>query len=190
MNRADLIETLAQHLNGDRGEAAEVLDTPLQTITYEIAAGGKVAVAGFGSFETVARPARVIKDPRTGRSRRVKARPVTHCRPAVELRDYASGVKNRHRRRSASRLAAPRTLLPAGCSVTPRPKNLLITSPTSTHVSLPATSSLTRLEVHRRSNSRPLRLNSPRFPGQRATSQPDSPQSQAHADVALGHNAT
>ncbi len=93
MNKADLVEALAKHFDGDRTEAARALDAVLEIVTYEIAAGGRVAVAGFGTFETVTRPPRVTRDPRTGRQRRAKATPVPQFRAAAELRAYASGAK-------------------------------------------------------------------------------------------------
>ena len=47
-------------------QAAHAVDAVLGEITAALAAGEKVTLVGFGSFEAVARPARTARNPRTG----------------------------------------------------------------------------------------------------------------------------
>ena len=68
MNRAKLVEAMAAEYNGNKTEAAKALDAVVRSISYELAAGGKVAIAGFGIFEAVTRPPRIVRDPDTGSS--------------------------------------------------------------------------------------------------------------------------
>lgn len=66
MNRAELVEVLAAEYGGNKAEASKALDGVVKAISYELAAGGNVSIAGFGSFEAVARPPRIVRDPETG----------------------------------------------------------------------------------------------------------------------------
>ena len=72
MNKAELIERLAQKtgLSGkDARTAVEgIFDTDPNSglIPEELAAGGKVTISGFGTFEARTRQARQGRNPRTG----------------------------------------------------------------------------------------------------------------------------
>lgn len=93
MNKAQLVAVLATHFGDDKVEAAQALDAVLQTVTYCTAMGERVTITGFGTFEKVVRPARMVRDPRTGKNRRVRASAVPQFRAGAELKDYVSGVK-------------------------------------------------------------------------------------------------
>lgn len=93
MNKAELVEVLSAEYDGNKAEAAKALDAVLRSITYQLATGGNVALAGFGIFEAVARPARTVRDPETGRQRRIKSPATPHFRAGAELKAYTSGVK-------------------------------------------------------------------------------------------------
>ena len=67
MNKAELIEALSAHYDGNKTEAAKALNAVVQTITYKTAAGEKVSITGFGVFEKVHRSARMVRNPRTVR---------------------------------------------------------------------------------------------------------------------------
>lgn len=105
VNKAQLVEALAAHFDGNKIEAAKALDAVVQTITYSTALGERVTITGFGTFEKVLRPARMVRDPRTGERRRVKASAVPQFRPGAELKEYVSGTKKVPR--SARKKAAP-----------------------------------------------------------------------------------
>lgn len=93
MNRAELIEAMAAEYEGNKAEAARALDAVVRSISYELAAGGKVAIAGFGTFEATTRPPRTVRDPETGKQRRIKSPATPHFRAGAELKAYTSGVK-------------------------------------------------------------------------------------------------
>jgi DNA-binding protein HU-beta len=93
VNKAELIEALAQHYDGSRTEATKALNAVVQTITYSAAAGEKVAITGFGVFEKVDRPARMVRNPRTGERKEAAATSVPRFRAGTELKAYVSGER-------------------------------------------------------------------------------------------------
>jgi DNA-binding protein HU-beta len=93
VNKAELIEALAQHYDGSKVEATKALNAVVQTITYSAAAGEKVAITGFGVFEKVDRPARMVRNPRTGERKEAAATSVPRFRPGTELKAYVSGQR-------------------------------------------------------------------------------------------------
>ncbi|HKF87976.1 MAG TPA: HU family DNA-binding protein, partial [Propionibacteriaceae bacterium] len=73
MNKAQLIEALADHYDGNKTQAGKALNAVVETITRQTAAGEKVSITGFGVFEKVHRAARMVRNPRTGERKRAKA---------------------------------------------------------------------------------------------------------------------
>ncbi|MDN5725757.1 MAG: HU family DNA-binding protein [Propionibacteriales bacterium] len=93
MNKAELIEKLSAHYEGNKAEAARALNAVTETITHQTAAGEKVAITGFGVFEKVHRASRMVRNPRTGERKRAKATWVPRFRAGSELKAFASGEK-------------------------------------------------------------------------------------------------
>ena len=93
MNKSQLIEALAARYEGNRKAAREALENVLDTITREVAKGEKVAITGFGSFEKRIRPARTVRNPRTGEKIKAKKTAVPKFNPGAELKAVVSGAK-------------------------------------------------------------------------------------------------
>ncbi len=93
VNRKQLIEALSAHYEGNRRQAAQALDAVVETITREVARGEKVAITGFGAFEKAVRPARMVRNPRTGERTHAEETSVPRFRPGSQLRDVVSGAK-------------------------------------------------------------------------------------------------
>ena len=93
MNKAELIEALSAHYDGNKAEASRALNAVVQTITYQTASGQKVSITGFGVFEKVPRAARMVRNPRTGERKRAKATAVPRFRAGSDLKAYVSGAK-------------------------------------------------------------------------------------------------
>lgn len=92
MNKAEFIEVLAaNHFDGNKTEAARALNAVTQTITYEVASGGKVTITGFGVFEKIDRPARTVRNPRTGERKKAEALSLPRFRPGTNLKAYVAG---------------------------------------------------------------------------------------------------
>ncbi len=92
MNKAQLVEAVAEQLGG-RKAAAEAVDAVLDTIVRAVTAGDRVSVTGFGTFEKVDRSARFARNPQTGERVKVKKTAVPRFRPGQGFKDLVSGSK-------------------------------------------------------------------------------------------------
>ncbi|HWL99527.1 MAG TPA: HU family DNA-binding protein [Nocardioidaceae bacterium] len=93
MNKTQLIEALSAHFDGNRRAAAHALESVVDTVMREVAKGEKVAITGFGAFEKAIRPARMVRNPRTGERTRAKKTAVPKFRAGSELKAVVSGAK-------------------------------------------------------------------------------------------------
>jgi len=93
VNKSQFIERLAAQFDGNRKAASEALDAVLDTIAREVARGEKVAITGFGAFEKALRPARMVRNPRTGERVRAKKTSVPRFRAGAELKAVVSGAR-------------------------------------------------------------------------------------------------
>ncbi|MPZ60119.1 MAG: HU family DNA-binding protein [Propionibacteriales bacterium] len=93
MNKNQLIEAISAHYDGNRRQAAHALESVFDTIIREVNKGEKVAVTGFGAFEKVVRPSRMVRNPRTGERKRAKKTAVPRFRPGSELKQVLAGVR-------------------------------------------------------------------------------------------------
>ena len=93
VNKTQLIEALSAHFDGNRRAAAHALESVVDTVMREVAKGEKVAITGFGAFEKAIRPARMVRNPRTGERTRAKKTAVPKFRAGSELKAVVSGAK-------------------------------------------------------------------------------------------------
>ena len=93
MNKAELIEELADRLDGNRRAAGHALESILDVIQRTLVNGEKVVITGFGSFEAVARGARTARNPRTGETVKVKKTTVPKFKAGADLKAVVSGAK-------------------------------------------------------------------------------------------------
>ena len=66
MNKAELIELIANKTETSKRQSEECIDLLVNAITKSVAKGEKVTLVGFGTFERRDRIARKGRDPRTG----------------------------------------------------------------------------------------------------------------------------
>ena len=66
MNKAQLVEFVANKTGSSKRQSEECLDIVVSAITKSVAKGEKVTLVGFGTFERRDRRARKGRDPRTG----------------------------------------------------------------------------------------------------------------------------
>lgn len=93
MNKQELVAAAAKRLGMTKAKAAQVTELffgPAGIITTELKRGGKIAITGFGSFETRKRAAREWRDPRTGKAINIKASSVPAFRASRTLRDLVN----------------------------------------------------------------------------------------------------
>jgi DNA-binding protein HU-beta len=93
VNKAELIDTVAERLGGSKREANDVVEVVLDSITRAVAKGDRVALTGFGTFEKVDRPARYARNPRTGERVRVKKTSVPKFKAGADFKGVVSGAK-------------------------------------------------------------------------------------------------
>ena len=66
MNKTELVAAVAAKTKLTKKDAEKAVSAVIETLTETLAAGQKVQLVGFGTFETREREARIAKNPRTG----------------------------------------------------------------------------------------------------------------------------
>ena len=73
MNKAELIEAVANAADLSKASAARALDAALDSIEKALKKGDAVTLVGFGTFMVRKRAARIGRNPRTGETIKIKA---------------------------------------------------------------------------------------------------------------------
>ena len=73
MNKAELIDAVAEDAEIKKSEAARALDSAIENITNALKGGDSVTLVGFGTFTVRRREARMGRNPRTGEAIQIKA---------------------------------------------------------------------------------------------------------------------
>jgi DNA-binding protein HU-beta len=87
MNKADLIDKMANNADITKTAAATALDSLLDGITATLQQGGKVTLVGFGSFSVSHRKARTGRNPQTGATIQIGAKNVPKFTAGKALKD-------------------------------------------------------------------------------------------------------
>ena len=94
MNKSEMARKLAARSGLTQSQSADVLDavfSPVNgVIADELAAGGKVSIGGFGTFEARERAARAGRNPRTGAAITIAAKRYPAFKAAKGLKDTVS----------------------------------------------------------------------------------------------------
>jgi len=88
MIRSELVQKLCNnfpHLT--QREVENVVSAIFDSITEQLAEGGRVELRGFGAFSSRQRDARVGRNPRTGEAVDVNAKRVPYFKPGKEMRE-------------------------------------------------------------------------------------------------------
>ena len=72
-------------------EIGEIFDTIIDAIKENVAAGEKVSIPKFGTFESKERAARIARNPITGESIEVPACKVCKFKPATDFKNMVKG---------------------------------------------------------------------------------------------------
>ncbi len=73
MNKTELVAAIAEKAGVTKDAAKKMVDAFQDVIVEELAAGGSVALVGFGTFETSERPARTGRNPLNGETIEIEA---------------------------------------------------------------------------------------------------------------------
>ncbi|NUS45087.1 MAG: HU family DNA-binding protein [Mycobacteriaceae bacterium] len=109
MNKTELVAAVAARLDQSDATARSGVEAVFDEIARQVAAGERVVVTGFGTFDRADRAARVARNPRTGKPMQV---------PAARVPRFTAGQTLRNLVRAETEPAVPHT--PA--TETPREK--------------------------------------------------------------------
>ena len=88
MIRSELVQKLCNDFPDlSQREVENVVSAFFDSITDQLATGGRVELRGFGAFSTRQRDARTGRNPRTGEAVDVKAKRVPYFKPGKEMRE-------------------------------------------------------------------------------------------------------
>jgi len=73
LNKADLVNHVAEAAGLSKAAAGDAVEAVLSGITSTLAAGDSVSLVGFGTFSVADRAARTARNPRTGEAIEVPA---------------------------------------------------------------------------------------------------------------------
>ena len=88
MIRSELVQKLCSDFPDlSQREVENVVSALFDSITDQLAQGGRVELRGFGAFSTRQRDARTGRNPRTGEAVAVDAKRVPYFKPGKEMRE-------------------------------------------------------------------------------------------------------
>ena len=87
MNKAELIDAVAESADLQRASAERALNAVVDAIAAQLKAGDSVAISGFGTFTVKERAARTGRNPRTGEPIEIAAARVPGFKPGKALKD-------------------------------------------------------------------------------------------------------
>ena len=73
MNKAELIDAVADSADLSKADATKAVEAFVQTVTDTLRRGDQVALIGFGTFSVKHRAARSGRNPRTGETMQIAA---------------------------------------------------------------------------------------------------------------------
>ncbi|HAJ94914.1 MAG TPA: HU family DNA-binding protein [Actinobacteria bacterium] len=76
MNKAELVEAIGGKTDFSKKDVAAMVDAFQEVVTEVLVKGEKVALIGFGTFQTAKRSARAGINPKTGEKIQISARTV------------------------------------------------------------------------------------------------------------------
>jgi DNA-binding protein HU-beta len=87
MNKSDLVNVVAAETELTKKDVEAVVNATVDAITKALAAGDKVQLIGFGTFEVKERAARTGHNPKTGASIEIAAAKVPSFKAGAALKN-------------------------------------------------------------------------------------------------------
>jgi len=87
MNKTELISKVAKTTQLTKKNSEKAVQAVLESIQTALAAGNKVQLVGFGTFETRERAARKGRNPQTGKTIKINARRAPVFKPGKKLKE-------------------------------------------------------------------------------------------------------
>ncbi len=95
MNKAELVNAVADRLNEPRAKAGEAIDAVFDAITLALRNGDDVRLPNFGVFDVKATAERVARNPQTGQEVKVPAGKKARFKPGKALKEALDGAAAR-----------------------------------------------------------------------------------------------
>jgi DNA-binding protein HU-beta len=92
LNRRELINAVASHVDADAKEVDKVLSGFTEVVTSTVSRGEQVAISGFAKFARVERAARMGRNPATGEQIHIKASKKARITPLKAFKDAVLGT--------------------------------------------------------------------------------------------------
>lgn len=90
MNKAELVDAVAQQSELTKVAATKAVEAVIAVIADTVAQGESVSLVGFGTFEARERAARNGKNPKTGEAIQIAASTVPAFKPGKAFKDKVS----------------------------------------------------------------------------------------------------
>jgi DNA-binding protein HU-beta len=87
VNKSELIDAIASNAEISKAAAGRALDATVSAVKQALKTNDSVTLVGFGTFYLGERAARSGRNPRTGKSIKIKAAKVPKFRPGKGLKD-------------------------------------------------------------------------------------------------------
>jgi DNA-binding protein HU-beta len=87
MNKAELIDAVADSTDLSKADATRAVDAVLDTVTGALKKGEQVSLVGFGTFEVRERAARQGRNPQTGATIQIAASKAPAFKAGKALKD-------------------------------------------------------------------------------------------------------
>ncbi len=85
MNKAELIEAIANGSKTTKADAGRALDATIEAVSKALKKGDRISLVGFGSFSVAKRAARIGRNPQTGKEIKIAAKKVVKFKAGSEL---------------------------------------------------------------------------------------------------------
>ena len=93
MNKSELIDALADKTGLPKSQAEGALNALIETVEATVAAGERIVLPGFGTWERRERSAREARNPQTGEMIKVPAAKVPAFKAGQKFKDRVNGKK-------------------------------------------------------------------------------------------------
>lgn len=90
MNKTELIAGMSEEAGLSKKDAEKALGAFIDTVSKALAAGDKVQLVGFGTFETTKRAAREGRNPQTGKTVKIAASVTPKFKAGKALKDIVN----------------------------------------------------------------------------------------------------
>ena len=90
MNKTELINQIAESADISKKAADDALQGFMMAITDTLEKGDKLQLTGFGTFSVTERPARVGRNPQTGKEMKIPAKKVVKFKVGSKLSEVVN----------------------------------------------------------------------------------------------------